>query len=111
MTGREAVGSLNPELQNRLLKLVKSSGAVSPATRARLSSMPVAIPRIAAGTTTVAMARHFFAPRASAPSRSDCGTARRNSSVLRRTMGTSMTARARPPASAEKWCMGRTTTV
>ena len=93
---------MKPEPQNRLLKLVKTSGAASPATRARPSSMPVAIPRTAAGTTTVAMARHLFAPRASAPSRSDPGTARKKSSVLRKTMGISMTPKARPPASAEK---------
>src|ERR1019366_2176608 len=102
MTGRDAVGSFQPELQKRLLKLVNRRGAVSPATRAIDNRIPVAMPRDAAGITTVQTAFHLAAPKAKAPSRSDCGTARKNSSVLRRTMGISITPRAKPPARAEK---------
>src|SRR5579875_3876406 len=45
MTGSEAVGWRTPGLQYRLLNAVKSSGAVSPATRASASRMPAAMPR------------------------------------------------------------------
>jgi len=52
MTGSDAVGCDQPGLQKRLLSAVKRRGAVSPATRARESRRPVAIPRAAAGMTT-----------------------------------------------------------
>ncbi len=41
----EAMGWSQPGLQKRLPKAVKSRGAVSPATRARASMMPVMMPR------------------------------------------------------------------
>src|ERR1700730_19281621 len=55
ITGSEAVGCFQPGLQKRLPKAVKSSGAVSPATRANASSTAVSVPRYAAGTITVAI--------------------------------------------------------
>src|SRR2546422_1490030 len=48
ITGSDAVGCLQPGLQNRLLNAVKSRGAVSPATRARASRIAVNMPRYAA---------------------------------------------------------------
>src|SRR5439155_135707 len=51
------------------------------------------------------------APSASAASRSESGTRRRNSSVERRATGTIITPSATPPARVEKWPMGMTTSV
>src|SRR5258707_5288919 len=45
ISGSEAVGWLQPGLQNRFPKAVNSSGAVSPATRANASSTAVRMPR------------------------------------------------------------------
>src|SRR5207244_11962671 len=87
VSGREAVGWFQPGLQNRLPNAVNRRGAVSPATLARASSMPVMIPGSAAGITTVATALHLVAPNARAPSRNAFGTARKNSSVLRHAIG------------------------
>src|SRR5713226_6683347 len=109
MTGKEAVGWFKPGLQKRLPKAVKRSGAVSPATRAKASRTAVRIPRYAAGTITVAMVFDLLAPRAMAASRRAFGTARRNSSVLRRVMGIIIRPRANPPARVEKRLKGRTT--
>ena len=111
ITGREATGCRRPLLQNRLLKAVNRSGAVSPATRAMARIVPVMMPFMAAGTTTVATMRHLLAPSASAPSRKLSGTARRNCSVLRTVIGMTITLSATAPASAEKCRMGTTTTV
>src|SRR6266576_6358443 len=104
MTGKEAVGWFQPGLQKLLPRAVKRSGAVSPATRAKASRMAVRMPRYAAGTMTVAIVFHLLAPRAMAASRKGFGTARRNSSVLRRVMGIIIRPRAKPPASVE-YCL------
>ncbi len=69
------------------------------------------MPEAAAGTTTVATASHLPAPRASAPSRMEFGTSRRNCSVVRTVMGISIMASAKPPESAEKRFIGTTTTL
>ena len=46
------------------VRMVNSSGAVSPAARATASSAPLTIPPIAAGSTTVSVTRALVAPRA-----------------------------------------------
>ena len=96
--------------KNALLKEVNSSGAVSPATRARATRMPVTMPGSAAGRITVHTARERVAPRASAPSLKDSGTSRSSSSVVRTMRGSIITPRATPPASAEKRRNGITAT-
>src|SRR6516165_2937472 len=101
MEGRVAVGCLQPGLQNWLPSAVNKSGAVSPATRAKFNIIPEISPRIAAGTTTVAIVRDLVAPSAIAPSLKDTGTDFRNSSVERRAIGIIMTPSATPPASVE----------
>src|ERR1700676_3118607 len=98
ITGSDAVGWLQPGLQKRLPNAVNKRGAVSPATRANASKTAVRIPRYAAGTTTDAIVFHLLAPRAMAPSRSERGTARRNSSVLRSVIGIIISPSANPPA-------------
>ncbi len=45
-------------------RMVKISGAVSPAALATASSAPLTIPPIAAGNTTVSVTRALVAPRA-----------------------------------------------
>ena len=57
------------------------------------------MPRYAAGTTTDAIVFHLLAPSAMAPSRNERGTARKNSSVLRKVMGIIINPSANPPAS------------
>ena len=109
MTGSDAVGCNHPSLQYRLLKAVKRSGAVSPATRASESRMPATMPRTPAGITTRTIVTHSGAPSASEASRSESGTRRRNSSVARSVTGIMMRPSATPPASVEKWPVGTTT--
>src|SRR5713101_6896921 len=109
ISGSEAVGWLQPGLQNRFPKAVKSSGAVSPATRANASSTAVRIPLYAAGTITVAIVFHLLAPSAIAASRSARGTASKNSSVLRSVIGIIISPSAKPPARVEKCLNGSTT--
>ena len=46
------------------VRMVNSSGAVSPAARATASRTPETIPPIAAGSTTVSVTRDLLAPRA-----------------------------------------------
>jgi hypothetical protein len=46
------------------VRMVKSSGAVSPAARATASRAPLTIPPMAAGNTTVSVTRALVAPRA-----------------------------------------------
>jgi hypothetical protein len=46
------------------VRMVNSSGAVSPAARAMASSAPLTMPLIAAGSTTVSVTRALVAPRA-----------------------------------------------
>ena len=53
------------------------------------------------------MVFHLLAPSAMAPSRKARGTARRNSSVLRRVMGIIIRPSAKPPASVEKCLNGQ----
>jgi hypothetical protein len=90
---------------------VKSSGAVSPETRATASMAPVAIPEAAAGSTTPVVTRHCGAPSASAPSRKEAGTRRSISSVVRVTMGIMISPSATPPARAENCLIGITISV
>ena len=105
----EEIGCVSEVEKNALLNEVKSSGAVSPATRARASTTPVMIPGSAAGTITVNTARARVAPSASAPSRSACGTSSSSSSVVRAMIGIIMTPSAKPPASVLKCPSGSTT--
>ena len=46
------------------VRMVNSSGAVSPAARAMASSAPLTMPPMAAGSTTVSVTRDLVAPRA-----------------------------------------------
>ena len=108
-TVSDAIGCVRLVDQKRLLNAVKSSGAVSPATRASATRMPVRMPGSAAGTMTLKTARLRVAPRASAPSRRPPGTSRSNSSVVRTTIGIISKPRATPPAMALKRFTGRTT--
>ena len=89
---------------------MKSSGAVSPATRASASTTPVMMPGSAAGTSTVITAFARVAPSASAPSRSAFGTRSSSSSVVRAMIGIIMIPSARPPASMLKCLNGSTAT-
>ena len=81
---------------------VKSSGAVSPATRATASSAPVRMPGSAVMSTICRLVRQRWNPRASAASRSELGTSLIISSVVRITIGTIRMARATEPANPEK---------
>ena len=94
--------------QYRLLRAVKRSGAVSPATRASATRTPVTMPGSAAGRITLQTARPRVAPRARAPSRRLGGTSASSSSVVRTTIGIIITPSAKPPASAEKRLKGST---
>ena len=111
MTGSEAVGWSRSVAQNWLLKLVNSSGAVSPATRATPRIMPVMMPCLAAGTTTVQDRARLAGAQRQRPSRSESGTARRNCSVARRPIGIIITLRAKPPARPKNGACGTTMTV
>ena len=97
-----AMGSFNLKLQNWLPKAVKSSGAVSPATRAKASMQPVMIPGEAVRRLIDMTVLHFGTPRPRAASRIAWGTVASISSVVRVMVGTIMMARAMPPARAEK---------
>ena len=88
-------------LQNWLLRAVNSNGAVSPLMRAIASSRPVTMPLRAAGYSTLTVVRHGYAPRAADASFMPSGTRLRMSSVVRTTIGITITARARPPARPE----------
>ena len=46
------------------IEQVKRSGAVSPAARATASVVPVTMPPIAVGSTTLSTVRHFETPSA-----------------------------------------------
>jgi len=82
----------------------EEEGAVSPATRATDSMIPVTIPLFAAGTTMDRIVRARVAPRPSDASRSEFGTRRSISSVVRSTMGIAMIPSAAPPASRRSAC-------
>ena len=66
---------------------MKSSGAVSPVTRAIASNSAVMIAGIAVGSTIRTVARKFDIPSASAPSRTTCGTVRIACSDVRTSSG------------------------
>ena len=72
---------------------------------------PVTMPARAVGSTTRSTTFHSGTPRARPASRSEAGTSRTISSVVRTTIGSMMTASATPPATAENRRMGRTTSV
>ena len=95
----------------RLPSAVKSSGAVSPAIRATPTRQPVTMPASAVRATIRSDVRQRGYPSASAASRSECGTRRTISSVVRAIIGTMSTASATLPASAEKWPIGLTSQV
>ena len=102
MTVRLAVGWVKkPVGQASLVSAVKSSGAVSPATRATASRTPVMSPLFAERKTTARVMRQRGAPIASADSRSAFGTMHSMSSVVRRMTGNMMIARATEPAKPE----------
>src|SRR5690242_11526063 len=63
--GIEVLGPLNAFLYTVVtVRMVNSSGAVSPAALATASSAPLTIPPIAAGNTTVIVTRDLVAPSA-----------------------------------------------
>jgi hypothetical protein len=70
--------------------------------------MPVTIPGSAAGTSTRNVVRQCGTPSASDDSRTPLGTRRSISSEVRATIGSISTARATPPAHAEKLPNGNT---
>ena len=80
---------------------MKSSGAVSPATRTVASTAPVMRPLRAARMTTPSVTRQRGTPIASPDSRSSLGTRLRMSSVVRAITGSMMNARAMDPAKPE----------
>ena len=73
---------------------VKSSGAVSPTTRAMPSTDTVVRPDLAVGRTTFHTVRHWLAPSAYDASRRLLGTSRSITSEVRVTIGSIITARA-----------------
>ena len=78
----------------------KMIGAVSPATRATASSVPVTIPPSDDGMTTLTTVFHLRAPSAALASRSETGTSPSTSCVDRAISGTSMIASATPAIQA-----------
>ncbi len=64
VTGRLAIGWLRSLVQNWFDSAVNSSGAVSPAMRAKASRMPVITPARAALSVIVMITRHFGVPSA-----------------------------------------------
>ena len=85
--------------------MVKNSGAVSPTARATASRLPVTSPGRAPRRTTDRTTRERRTPRARPASHRSRGTARMAASLARITMGSMSTARAKLPASPEKWPM------
>src|SRR5919108_807993 len=79
---------------------VKRSGAVSPATRATASVVPVRMPPIVCGRTTPRVVRQRLTPSPSEASRVACGTRASTSWVARAINGIIRIARAKEPASA-----------
>src|SRR2546428_1158356 len=68
-TVSDEIGSARCVLKKRVLNAVKSSGALSPAIRARASTTPLTVPGHAPRKTTLKTARARVAPSARAPSR------------------------------------------
>ena len=64
VTGRLATGPLRSEVQNWFDSAVNSSGAVSPAMRAKASRMPVSTPARADLRVMLAMTFHLGVPSA-----------------------------------------------
>jgi len=63
--GSEVLGPLNTfRFTDVTVRMVNSSGAVSPAARATASSAPLVMPPTAAGKTTVNVTRALVAPSA-----------------------------------------------
>ena len=77
---------------------VKSSGAVSPATRAIAITVPVRTPPTAVGRMTPTTVRQRLTPSARLASRSAEGTSNSTTCVARATSGSITTARANAPA-------------
>ena len=100
--GRADWGSLSGSVFTESLpKAVRSSGAVSPATRAMPSTTAVMSPVRAAGSTTRITVRHSGAPSANEASRNPPGTSLSISSEVLVTVGSIKTASARPAAMPE----------
>ena len=76
---------------------VKSSGAVSPATRATAMTTPVRMPPIAVGRMMLTVVRHRVTPSARLASRRLRGTISSTSCVARATIGSIRMARANAP--------------
>ena len=76
---------------------VKSSGAVSPATRATEITTPVRIPLIALGRMMLHVVRHFVTPSARLASRRLRGITPSTSCVARATIGSIRIASAKAP--------------
>src|SRR3954447_7500727 len=99
--GNASIGRLkSPAFTRRLPSAVNSNGAVSPAARATASITPVRIPGMAVRMTTEITVRQVGTPSASAASRSEPGTSRRISSVVRMITGIIRTPSATLPANA-----------
>ena len=79
-------------------KMVRSRGAVSPATRATPRMPEVTSPDFAVGSTIPATVRHWVAPSAAPASRRSLGTSFSTSSAVRATVGSMRMASAMPPA-------------
>ena len=77
---------------------VKRSGAVSPATRATASTVPVTMPPIVCGRTMLSVVRQRGTPSARLASRSEFGTSASTSIVERATSGSIRHASANAPA-------------
>src|SRR5437868_214873 len=76
---------------------VKSSGAVSPATRATARTVPVRMPPTARGSTMLRVVRHCGTPGPRLASRSEFGTSASTSIVVRATNGSMRIASANAP--------------
>ena len=108
-SGRAAMGCRGSLLQKLLPNAVNNKGAVSPATRANASMMPVITPEVAEGRMMERVVRHLVIPSPSAASRMTCGTISSISSVVRVMIGTIMMPRATPPEIAEQCFCPNTT--
>ena len=87
---------------------VKSSGAVSPETRATARSTPVTMPLRAARQIICSVTRQRVSPRARPDSRRVSGTIMSMASVVRMTTGNMRMARATEPARPELAPIGTT---
>jgi hypothetical protein len=99
---------LRPEKKYWLPRMVKTSGALSPATLAIASNIPVTTPLLAVVSTTLKVVLHLLIPRAMEASRIEFGTSFSDSSVERVTTGSIMMDSAKAPATTEKLLRVRT---